>query len=62
MSAWATCGPSESKEQQEFWKTDYKEKTHGKAPKEFILEVSGQPMGEGETRDHSHATSLGEGV
>lgn len=34
---------------------------HCKAPKEFILEASGQPTGGG-TCDHSHAASLGGGV
>lgn len=39
----------ESKAAQEFQKTDYKEKTHCKAPKGFILEASGQPTGGGDS-------------
>ena len=49
-----------AKQHKKSWKTDYKEKTHREAPKEFILEASGQPTGGGETGDHGHATSLGE--
>lgn len=36
-----------AKQHKNSWKTDYKEKTHGEAPKEFILEASGQPTGGG---------------
>lgn len=44
------------------WRTHYRGKTHGEAPKEFILEASGQPTGGGvRLVDRSHATSLGEG-
>lgn len=39
------CGLSQSKAAQESYKTNYKEKTHCKAPKKFILEDSGQPTG-----------------